>query len=131
MYLHIHTECMCMLHFLSLLDGIPGHTINHDQSRFIFQDDWKGITSDVSGKGHWGFTKRQIYFDFVPPSLNNFEYFMTKLLNIEKSLYHHYPMKSLKPTLSRYMSFTFVFGNHLDVKQASLALFDAEPGKLC
>lgn len=27
------------------------------------------------------------------------------------------------------MSFTFVYGNHMDVTKASLALFDAEPGE--
>lgn len=28
------------------------------------------------------------------------------------------------------MSFTFVYGNHMDLYQASLAPFDAEPGEI-
>ena len=74
------------------------------------------------------FTTSQIYFDFVPPFLNNFEYVMTKLSNIENSLHLQFPMTSSKPKLQKYKAFTFVHGNHLETKTASLALFDAEPG---
>ena len=72
--------------------------------------------------------KSQLYFDFVPPPLNDFEYAMTKLSKIEKSLLRQFPMQESEPSLHRYMSFSFVHGNHIDTKQASLALFDAEPG---
>nr|XP_022294014.1 uncharacterized protein LOC111104392 isoform X1 [Crassostrea virginica] len=71
--------------------------------------------------------KSQQYFDFVPPPLNDFEYAMTKLSKIEKSLLRQFPMQESEPSLHRLMSFSFVHGNHLDTKQASLALFDAEP----
>lgn len=96
---------------------------------FILQK-WMTITHSSSEECNWGLTKKQMYFDFVPPSLNNFEYFLTKLVNIEEALHRHYPNKSPEPTLSRYKSFTFVFGNHIDLSQASSALFNAEPGKL-
>ncbi|XP_078310314.1 uncharacterized protein LOC144618340 [Crassostrea virginica] len=72
--------------------------------------------------------KSQVYFDFVPPPLNDFEYAMTKLSKMEKSLLLQFPMQESEPSLHRYMSFTLVHGNHIDTKQATLELFDAEPG---
>ena len=68
-----------------------------------------------------------MFFDFVPPPLNEFEYAMTKLSNMEKSLHRQFPMQESEPSLHRYMSFTLVHGNHIDTKQATLELFDAEP----
>lgn len=88
----------------------------------ILQDDLMQGNEDLK------FTENQIYFDFVPPFLNNFEYVMTKLSNIENSLHLQFPMTSLEPELQKYKAFTFVHGNHLETKTASLALFDAEPG---
>ena len=82
----------------------------------------------MQGHEDFRFTRTQIYFDFVPPFLNNFEYIMTKLSNIENSLHRQFPMTSSKPKLQKYKAFTFVHGNHLETKTASLALFDAEPG---
>lgn len=73
--------------------------------------------------------KKQIFFDFVPPPLNYFEYTMNELYNIEKSLNRVIKPDCLKPSVSKFMSFTFVYGNHMDVTKASLALFDAEPGE--
>lgn len=55
---------------------------------------------------------------------------MNKLLGIEKSLHRHFPLDTKEKLLSRYMSFKFVHGNHIDVKHASLELFDAVPGKI-
>lgn len=55
---------------------------------------------------------------------------MNKLLCIEKSLHRHFPLDTKEKLLSRYMSFKFVHGNHIDVKHASLELFDAVPGKI-
>lgn len=74
------------------------------------------------------FIKKQIFFDFVPPPLNYFEYTMNELCNIEKSLNRVTTLDCLEPSVSKYMSFLFVYGNHMNVTQASLALFDAEPG---
>lgn len=88
----------------------------------ILQDDLMQGNEDLK------FTENQIYFDFVPPFLNNFEYVMTKLSNIENSLHRQFPMTSFEPELQKYKAFTFVHGNHLETKMASLALFDAEPG---
>lgn len=55
---------------------------------------------------------------------------MNKLSNIERSLQNLYPLNSSEPMLPRYMSFTFIHGNHMDLNHASMNLFDAEPGKL-
>lgn len=82
----------------------------------------------IQGNKDLKFTKSQIYFDFVPPFLNNFEYVMTKLSNIENSFHRQFPNTSLEPKLQNYKAFIFVHGNHLETKTASLALFDAEPG---
>lgn len=76
------------------------------------------------------FVKWQIYFEFVPPPLNNFDYCMNKLSNIERSLQNLFPHNASEPMLPRYMSFTFIHGNHMDLNHASMKLFDAEPGKL-
>lgn len=73
------------------------------------------------------FIKKQIFFDFVPPPLNYFEYTMNELNNIERSFNRIMKPDCLEPVVSKYMSFTFLYGNHMDVTQASLALFDAEP----
>lgn len=75
------------------------------------------------------FIKKQIFFDFVPPPLNYFEYTMNELYNIEKSLNRVIKPNWLEPSVSKYMSFSFVYGNHMNVTKASLALFDAEPGE--
>lgn len=53
---------------------------------------------------------------------------MNELNNIERSLNQIMKPDFLEP-ISKYMSFTFLYGNHMDVTQASLALFDAEPGE--
>nr|XP_022291106.1 uncharacterized protein LOC111102587 isoform X2 [Crassostrea virginica]XP_022291107.1 uncharacterized protein LOC111102587 isoform X2 [Crassostrea virginica]XP_022291108.1 uncharacterized protein LOC111102587 isoform X2 [Crassostrea virginica] len=71
--------------------------------------------------------KSQMYFNFSPSPLNTFEYGMTKLSRIEKILLDGFPIKPSQPLVKEYMSFTFVHGNHIDLYQASLALFDAEP----
>lgn len=76
------------------------------------------------------FIKKQIFFDFVPPPLNYFEYTMNELNNIERSFNRIMKPDCLEPVVSKYMSFTFLYGNHMDVTQASLALFDAEPGEI-
>lgn len=62
--------------------------------------------------------------------MNTFEYLMSGFLGVENSLFEQYQIQDLLPRLSEYMSFTFVYGNHKDLKHASLALFDAEPGAL-
>lgn len=76
------------------------------------------------------FIKKQIFFDFVPPPLNYFEYTLNELNNIERSFNRIMKPDCLQPVVSKYMSFTFLYGNHMDVTQASLALFDAEPGEI-
>ncbi|XP_062608813.1 uncharacterized protein LOC134270600 [Saccostrea cucullata] len=73
------------------------------------------------------FMKSQIYFDFVPPSLNHFEYTMKELAGIEKSINRALESESFPTTVSKYLSFTFIYGNHLDMTEASLKLFNAEP----
>lgn len=55
---------------------------------------------------------------------------MNKLSNIERSLQNLFPLNASEPMLPRYMSFTFIHGNHMDLNHASMKLFDAEPGKL-
>lgn len=60
--------------------------------------------------------------------MNTFEYLMSGFLGVENSLFEQYQIQDLLPRLSEYMSFTFVYGNHKDLKRASLVLFDAEPG---
>lgn len=62
--------------------------------------------------------------------MNTFEYLMSGYLGVENSLFKQFQIQDLFPRLSEYMSFTFVYGNHIDLKRASLALFDAEPGAL-
>lgn len=71
-----------------------------------------------------------MYFNFPPSSLNVFEYEMTKLSNIENFILDNFSIKPSQPLVKEYMSFTFVHGNHMDLYQASLALFDAEPGEI-
>ena len=55
---------------------------------------------------------------------------MNKLSNIERSLQNIFTLTVSEPVLPRYMSFTFIHGNHMDLNHASMKLFDAEPGKL-
>lgn len=71
----------------------------------------------------------QIYFDFVPPVLNYFEYTMKELSSIEQSLNSIVGQNVSEPPVSDYISFTFVYPDHMDLTNASLALFDAEPGE--
>lgn len=54
---------------------------------------------------------------------------MNELCNIEKSINRVTKLDCLEPSVSKYMSFSFVYGNHMNVTKASLALFDAEPGE--
>ena len=62
--------------------------------------------------------------------MNTFEYLMSGFLGVENSLFEQFQIQDLLPRFSEYMSFNFVYGNHIDVKHASLTLFDAEPGAL-
>ena len=74
--------------------------------------------------------KWQIYFEFVPPPLNNFDYCMNKISNIERCIQRMYPSNDAPELIvPKYMSFTFVHGNHMDLNHASMKLFDAEPGE--
>lgn len=84
----------------------------------------------LSGREVPCFTHSQIYFDFVPPALNYFEYTMKELSSIQQSLHRIIgPPHYLKTPVSDYMSFTFVYAGHMDLTNASLALFDAEAEK--
>lgn len=76
------------------------------------------------------FTYSQIYFDFVPPALNYFEYTMKELASIEQSLNRIGGKDDSELPVSDYLSFTFVYPDYMDITNASLALFDAEPGEI-
>lgn len=81
--------------------------------------------------GVYKLVKWQIYFEFVPPPLNTFDYCMNKLSNIERCLQRMYPNNAAPEAIvPKYMSFAFIHGNHMDLNHASMKLFDAEPGIL-
>lgn len=54
---------------------------------------------------------------------------MKELSSIEQSLNSIVGQHFSEPPVSDYMSFTFVYPDHMDLTNASLALFDAEPGE--
>lgn len=68
----------------------------------------------------------------MPPALNYFEYTMKELASIEQSLNCIGGKHDSEPPVSDYtcMSFTFVYADYMDLTNASLALFDAEPGEI-
>lgn len=53
---------------------------------------------------------------------------MKELASIEQSLNRIGGKQYSELPVSEYLSFTFVYPDYLDITNASLALFDAEPG---
>lgn len=55
---------------------------------------------------------------------------MKELSIIEQSLNRVVGPRYSEPPVSDYMSFTFVYPGHMDLTNATLALFDTEPGEI-
>lgn len=55
---------------------------------------------------------------------------MKELASIEQSLNRIGGKQYSKTLVSDYMSFTFVYADYMNITNASLALFDAEPGEI-
>lgn len=55
---------------------------------------------------------------------------MKELASIEQSLNRIGGKHDSEPPVSDYLSFTFVYPDYMDITNASLALFDAEPGEI-
>lgn len=53
---------------------------------------------------------------------------MKELASIEQSLNRIGGKQYSKTLVSDYMTFTFVYADYMNITNASLALFDAEPG---